>query len=619
MPNAEHHTGPDHSYWSQMAGTQPSSPQIERDANPGIGPETLTEPWFEDDLRRLSSVNAEEIPSLLGNSSEFNTSTLQTGNMFTTLATASPGWLRGTTQSPSEQRVDGVQLCEDGPPRFYGPTSSLRFVQKMSIPWFQPLLRNSRLHGEKAIQQVNLQWPGDSSYEGYLTTLFFTWYNPYMGAVEQGIYSRQKQDYNLGKETFLYSPALENAILAVGASYASRRCASLPDIFDPPDFFGCRAKAFLDLEMDCPSIATLQALLILSSLEAAAGRDSRGWLYSGMTVHLVFDLGLHLDLCHEDVVTSLRKQDGGLKFLYKSVFQAVCSSNLLWSIGTGRPASMKNLIQFISTEEGQPSSPRQNSPIENSPTQVSSVSGQIGAEGVPVYLYRLSVEISKVMETSYVLGKSLSTGKILIPSSYSRPFALKGNPTIAKDITLSLQDWLGALPAALRIEASEIETISRSTYPSEVIELNLQYHEAIILFHRQFFSTAGPADKGSPQTIDDRDESGNARQKCIEAASCICRLLVLYRQQYGLRYINVQAIHIVLTAGQIHIQHGASYIRGSQTRSEGYRKSQEMLNLCIQALGEMAQTFPSSMRAIEMLTALRQRWHNPSSLSVDSN
>ncbi|OQU97605.1 Fungal specific transcription factor domain-containing protein [Cladophialophora immunda] len=615
MSNADRHTGPDQSYWSQMAGAQPSSTQIEGVLNSGRSPETLTEPWFEDDLQCLSSMNEEEIPSLPGRSSEL--STLQPGNMFTTLATANPGWLRGTSQSLSAQRFEGVQPCEDGPPRFYGPTSSLRFMQKTSIPWFQPVLQNSRLHCEKAIMQANLQWPGDSPFEGYLTSLFFTWYNPYMSAVDEDIYSRQKQDYNLGKETALYSPALENAILAVGASYASRRCANLPESLDPSDFFGRRSKAFLDLEMDSPTIATLQTLLILSTLEAAAGRDSRGWLYSGMAVHLVFDLGLHLDPSDEHFGASSRKQDGGLKFLYKRIFRAVCSSNMLWSISTGRPSSTKSLIQFVSAEQDQPSPSWQNSSIDNTVTHVSSASGQIGAEGVPVYLYHLSVEVSKVMEVLCVLGESLSTGNLLIPSSYSRLFVPKESPTIVKDITLSLHNWFSALPAALRIETSELETTSRSPYPSEVIELNLQYHEAVILFLRHFFLPARPTDGHSPQTIDDPTESDNARRSCIEAASCICRLLILYRRQYGLRYINVHAIHIALTAGQIHIQKGASYIRGSQTRSEGYRKSQEMLNLCIQALGEMAQTFPSCMRAMEMLTAFRQRWHKPSALSAD--
>lgn len=33
--------------------------------------------------------------------------------------------------------------------------------------------------------------------------------------------------------------------------------------------------------MDCPLVATVQALVIMSATEAAATRDARGWLYSG--------------------------------------------------------------------------------------------------------------------------------------------------------------------------------------------------------------------------------------------------------------------------------------------------------------------------------------------------
>lgn len=45
---------------------------------------------------------------------------------------------------------------------------------------------------------------------------------------------------------------------------------------DPPQFFAARAKAYLDIEMDSPSIATAQAALALSCYEAAMGQDSRG-------------------------------------------------------------------------------------------------------------------------------------------------------------------------------------------------------------------------------------------------------------------------------------------------------------------------------------------------------
>lgn len=61
-------------------------------------------------------------------------------------------------------------------------------------------------------------------------------------------------------------------------------------------------------------MATVQALVILSSFEAASIRDARGWLYSGkfpycfddmfctdelhqgMAMRLSFDLGLHIDM-----------------------------------------------------------------------------------------------------------------------------------------------------------------------------------------------------------------------------------------------------------------------------------------------------------------------------------
>lgn len=42
------------------------------------------------------------------------------------------------------------------------------------------------------------------------------------------------------------------------------------------EFFAFRAKTYLEIEMDSPSLAVVQALLVLSSHEAAQMRDSRG-------------------------------------------------------------------------------------------------------------------------------------------------------------------------------------------------------------------------------------------------------------------------------------------------------------------------------------------------------
>ena len=69
---------------------------------------------------------------------------------------------------------------------------------------------------------------------------------------------------------------------AIGASYEGRYNKSL--ITFPKsvaEFFADRSKVLLEIELDSPCVSTVQALLLLSSHEAACGRDVRMWLYSG--------------------------------------------------------------------------------------------------------------------------------------------------------------------------------------------------------------------------------------------------------------------------------------------------------------------------------------------------
>lgn len=66
---------------------------------------------------------------------------------------------------------------------------------------------------------------------------------------------------------------------AVGAALTSRTYPGLPESL--ADFFARRAKALLEVAMDSPTLCTVQALAILSGVEALLTRDARGWLYSG--------------------------------------------------------------------------------------------------------------------------------------------------------------------------------------------------------------------------------------------------------------------------------------------------------------------------------------------------
>ena len=91
-----------------------------------------------------------------------------------------------------------------------------------------------------------------------------------------------------------YFEGLISSRCAFGALYDARRHTDLPTPLS--EFFMKRAKIWLEVELDSPRVATVQALVILSSFEAAQTRDARGWLYSGMSMRLSFDLGLHIDM-----------------------------------------------------------------------------------------------------------------------------------------------------------------------------------------------------------------------------------------------------------------------------------------------------------------------------------
>jgi hypothetical protein len=67
---------------------------------------------------------------------------------------------------------------------------------------------------------------------------------------------------------------------SVGATMTTKSYPHLPDQL--PDFFATRSKLLLELELDAPTLSTVQSLVILSAVEALLTRDARGWLNSGM-------------------------------------------------------------------------------------------------------------------------------------------------------------------------------------------------------------------------------------------------------------------------------------------------------------------------------------------------
>ncbi|RSL51331.1 hypothetical protein CEP53_008465, partial [Fusarium sp. AF-6] len=192
-------------------------------------------------------------------------------------------------QSPAKipPRTSPSATAETPPLQVFRSNEHLHLIHNGPYSCFIPSLKNLRVDGNLAIKNAGLQWAGDPAYQAHLWECYLTWVNPLTSLVERGLFDKDKECFLSSQESDFYSPALENAIFSAGAMHTTRQNPSI--MGDTCKFFASRAKVYLDLELQTPTIATLQTLVLLCEHEAA-----QGWIYSGIATRILSDLGLQL-------------------------------------------------------------------------------------------------------------------------------------------------------------------------------------------------------------------------------------------------------------------------------------------------------------------------------------
>ncbi|KAK5278621.1 hypothetical protein LTR40_008893 [Exophiala xenobiotica] len=109
-------------------------------------------------------------------------------------------------------RLGRLQITEGGQARYYGATSNLHLLHGSPNSLVQPSIRDVVRHGDAAIAQAGLRWQGDPAYEEHLINLFFSWHNALMYVLDKDIFLNERQKFQDGRRTNLYSPSLENAV-----------------------------------------------------------------------------------------------------------------------------------------------------------------------------------------------------------------------------------------------------------------------------------------------------------------------------------------------------------------------------------------------------------------------
>lgn len=160
--------------------------------------------------------------------------------------------------------LDADADSRPGHVRYYGPTTQL-YLQSGSTPGGEETNVMSDFHLDMDSPQLRES----------LIRLSWSYYARSVNAVDEQLFMSHRA---VGLRSQYYSNFLECSLLACATRL--RGSSAMKPLGRS---FAERAKSDLVFELENPTIATIQGLLLLSEFEATSARDRIGWTYSGIS------------------------------------------------------------------------------------------------------------------------------------------------------------------------------------------------------------------------------------------------------------------------------------------------------------------------------------------------
>lgn len=166
-----------------------------------------------------------------------------------------------------------------------------------------------------------------------LLDIYWSWLHPLHSCVYRPILM---MDLALGGP--YCSDFLLLCIFALAARHLPEQNGNLQNV-GKGEHYIARARELLLEEMAAPrpAIATIQGLLILGGRQCAMGRSSEGWLYTGMAIRMMKDIGLHLDITK---LASLERWTPAESETRKRLYNSAYIWDKTLSLALGRPPSL---------------------------------------------------------------------------------------------------------------------------------------------------------------------------------------------------------------------------------------------------------------------------------------
>ncbi|CAK7198886.1 hypothetical protein SEUCBS139899_001554 [Sporothrix eucalyptigena] len=371
------------------------------------------------------------------------------------------------------------------------------------------------------------------------------------------------------------------------ASKFSERIELRTDPADPEttgqDFFRrCEAIIARDAVLSQSRIPTIVGLLMLGATYNARGLTSKGWLYTGYALRMVFDLGLHI----EDA-SSLRSPEE--VEIRRRVFWGAFICEKLQSVYLGRPATIQLRDAHVSRdfldtfEELEPWAPYVDPLSQADATSLATAGGRWNnavTHSVSVFqqLCLLGKIMTNIINKIYFATSGAGGAQVATPTAApSAPRSRKKMSRSLRQIDSALIRWYRELPPHLVYEpwatAKGGSTASSTTATPNLTILHTTYHCLVILLHCPFISAGTASSNSSSSTADAAatstatahgEEATRAWKRCTTAARNITNLALAYRATYPLRKSNYMLSYAVYVACTIHV-HNAAAVFGANS------------------------------------------------------
>ncbi|TVY34716.1 Nitrogen assimilation transcription factor [Lachnellula occidentalis] len=386
----------------------------------------------------------------------------------------------------------------------------------------------------------------------HLMALYFCWEYPTFASLNKEYFL---EDYRSGSQRYC-SSLLINAILALGCRFSDEAVSQLntQNSDSAGDKFFAEAKRLLEAETDRHVLTTIQALGLMSIREVSCGRSSQSLYYSGQSIRLAIEMGLHREPEDED------SEDFRDNHAVRSAtFWGAFSLDQAWSLSIGRlPQFSRDLLlvtkpDIVDEVEASDWVPYTDdgAPFERSCTQPSNI------RSVYKTFCELSEIVHQTMYTLYTPGSPV-TGKKLL------------------DVYTKYLNWYESIPTALRLGQN---------FTPAVLFAHMYYHFAILLLFRPFIK------------LDIKGSGLSPRNVCSQAAEAITTLVHSYSKLYTLRRTPSFVPCFVLTSSIAHV------VTLGTTKV-----GRELLQQGIHDLREMQACHGFAVRALDILHYLISTW-----------